>query len=55
MREIIKNSDELNYFISMLSTTGGKLKSSSSKIFKTVSEGQKNQSIKKVGNWFWNY
>ena len=34
MREIIKNSDELNYFISMLSTTGGRLKSSSSKILK---------------------
>ena len=38
MREIIKNSDELNYFISMLSTTGGKLKGSANRILKQYND-----------------
>ena len=41
MREIIKNSDELNYFISMLSTTGGKLKVSPKKILENYNKIKK--------------
>ena len=48
MREIIKNSDELNYFISMLSTTGGKLKSSSSKILKQYQKVKRINPSKKL-------
>ena len=48
MREIIKNSDELNYFISMLSTTGGKLKGSANRILKQYKKVKRINPSKKL-------
>jgi len=57
MKKIINDSHEMLYLISMLSTTGGKLKVSPKKIFKNYNEIKKviKNRKKKSCNWFWNY
>ena len=48
LKEIIKNSHDMIYYISMLSTTGGKLKVSSKKILNEYSKIKKQNSSKNV-------
>ncbi len=48
LKQIIKNSHDMIYYISMLSTTGGKLKVSSKKILKQYSKIKKLNSSKNV-------
>ena len=48
LKQIIKNSHDMIYYISMLSTTGGKLKVSSKKILKQYSKIKKQNSSKNV-------
>ena len=45
----------MNYFISMLSTTGGKLKVSPKEILKNYKKIKKYQSKKRCCYWIWNY
>ena len=47
MKKIIKDSHDMIYYISMLSTTGGKLKVSPKKILENYNKDKKNQSKKK--------
>ena len=48
LKKIIKDSHQMNYFISMLSTTGGKLKVSPKQILKNYKKIKKINSKKKV-------
>ena len=48
LRQIVKNSHDMIYYISMLSTTGGKLKVSSSKIFEKYNKIKKLNKSKNV-------
>ena len=48
LKQIIKNSHDMIYYISMLSTTGGKLKVSPKKILKEYSKIKKQNSSKNV-------
>ena len=48
LNKIIKDSHQMNYFISMLSTTGGKLKVSPKQILKNYKKIKKINSKKKV-------
>jgi tryptophan synthase alpha chain len=48
MKKIIKNSHDMVYYISMLSTTGGKLKVSSKKILKKYHEIKKLNKSKNI-------
>ena len=54
MKKIIKDSHDMIYYISMLSTTGGRLKVSPKKILENYNM-IKRINPKKLGNWFWNY
>ena len=55
MRKIIKDSHEMLYYISMLSTTGGKLNVSPKKILENYNKIKRINPKKKPCNWFWNY
>ena len=48
MKQIIKDSHEMLYYISMLSTTGGKLKISSKKILKNYNKIKKINKSKNI-------
>tara|TARA_B100001059_G_C17679741_1_gene499057 strand:+ start:134 stop:937 length:804 start_codon:yes stop_codon:yes gene_type:complete len=48
LRQIVKNSHDMIYYISMLSTTGGKLKVSSNKIFEKYNKIKKLNKSKNV-------
>ena len=48
LKQIIKNSHDMIYYISMLSTTGGKLKVSPKKILEEYSKIKKQNSSKNV-------
>ena len=48
MKKIVKDSDDMLYYISMLSTTGGKLKVSPKKILENY---QKIKKINKTKNY----
>ena len=48
MKKIIKDSHDMLYYISMLSTTGGKLKVSSKEILKNYFKIKKINSVKKL-------
>ena len=48
LKQIIRNSHDMIYYISMLSTTGGKLKVSPKKILKEYSKIKKQNSLKNV-------
>ena len=48
LKQIVKNSHDMIYYISMLSTTGGKLKVSSKKILEEYSKIKKQNPIKNV-------
>ena len=53
MRKIIKDSHDMIYYISMLSTTGGKLKVSSKKILENYNKIKRINPKKKSSNRFW--
>ena len=55
LKKIIQDSHAMNYFISMLSTTGGKLKVSPKEILKNYSKIKKINPKKKDCYWFWNH
>ena len=55
MKSIIKDSHDMIYYISMLSTTGGKLKVSPNRILENYSKIKKINSKKKLCDWFWNH
>ena len=48
LKQIIRNSHDMIYYISMLSTTGGKLKVSAKKILEKYSKIKKQNSLKNV-------
>ena len=53
MKKIIKDSHEMLYYISMLSTIGGKLKVSPKKILENYRKIKRINPKKKPCNWFW--
>ncbi len=53
MKQIIRDSHDMIYYISMLSTTGAKLKVSPKMILKKLSNDKKNKSCKKFSYWLW--
>ena len=55
MKKIIKDSHDMTYYISMLSTTGGRLKVSSKKILENYSKIKRVNSKKKSSNRIWYY
>ena len=55
LKKIIKDSHEMNYFISMLSTTGGRLKVSPKEILQNYRKIKKINPKKKNYNWVWNH
>ena len=55
LKKIIRDSHPMNYFISMLSTTGGRLKVSPKSILKNYFKIKKINPKKKNCYWFWNH
>ena len=55
MKKIIKDSHDMIYYISMLSTTGGKLKVSPKKYLKNYNKIKRINPKKKFSYWFWYY
>ena len=53
LNSIIKDSHNMIYYISMLSTTGGKLKVSPKKIILNYKKIKRINPKKKLCNWFW--
>ena len=55
LKKIVKDSHDMIYYISMLSTTGGKLKTSPKEILKNYYKIKKISPKKKLCYWFWYY
>ena len=54
MRKIVRDLHDMAYYISMLSTTGGKLKVSPRRILENYKKIKRINS-KKPSYWFWNH